>query len=179
MPFVKAITSLIFRKKLRDNHPNLSISPCFGAASLFNVLLFIVLGTIIPYYLAGGSGPAKVRSAVTDACNGLDNYSASAMQQAESFYTQCRLNASADATTCGYVARIVDSRPKLNVTLHDRCPFEEENCMFFQTYWDRPSVPLREGLPFKSNYNKALKVAYLDMHPSDFGLNIDSRIRQS
>lgn len=142
-----------------------SISPWFGAASLFNVLLFIVLGTIIPYYLAGGPGPAKVRSQTTDACDGFEAYSADAVQVAQSFYAQCRLKASADAASCGYVMRIVDSRPQLNFTLDDLCPFEEENCVFFKPHW----IWL----------NKSLKVAYLDMQPSDYGLNIDSRIRQS
>lgn len=152
-----------------------SISPWFGAASLFNVLLFIVLGTIIPYYLAGGPGPAKVRSVSTDACDGFETYSANVMQQAESFYTQCRLNASADAASCGYVTRIVDSRPQLNFTLDDLCPFEEENCIFFQPHWNWRKALHDDGRGF----NKALKVAYLDMQPSDYGLNIDSRIRQS
>jgi hypothetical protein len=166
----KAITSLIFRRNHRDNHSNLSIPPWFGAVSLFNILLFIVLGTIIPYYLAGGTGSAKVLSALTEACDGFEAHSASSMQQAESFYKQCRLNASADSATCGYETRIVDSRPQLNFTLDGLCPFEEENCLFFLPYG---------GNRFKIYINKALKVAYLDMQPSDFGLNFDSRIRQS
>src|SRR5215469_17019215 len=42
---VKAIKSLIFRDNREDNHSTLSTPRWFGAASLFNILLFIILGT--------------------------------------------------------------------------------------------------------------------------------------
>jgi hypothetical protein len=177
----KAIKSLIFGENRRDNHSTLSTPLCFGVASLFNILLFIILGAIIPYYLAGGSGPAKVLSAFTDACNGFEPYSASAMRQAESFYTHCRLNDFADTATCGYLTRVIDSRPQLNFTVNDLCPFEEENCLSFQPYPKSTNlIDERYDLYIRPpHYNKAIKVAYLDMRPSDFGLNVDSRIRQS
>ncbi|KAF8846578.1 hypothetical protein BDZ45DRAFT_755916 [Acephala macrosclerotiorum] len=83
--------------------------------SFFNVLLFILLGTIIPYLLAGGSGPAKVQTQTIDTCDRFEGFSVSALQLAQTVYTQCRLNASANAATCRYVTRIVDSQPRLNL----------------------------------------------------------------
>jgi hypothetical protein len=79
----KAIKLLIFREKRRDNDSMISVSPVFGAASIFNILLFIVLGTIIPYYLTGGSGPARVRPQTTNLCDGFEAYSVDAMELAQ------------------------------------------------------------------------------------------------
>jgi len=173
----KAIKSLIFKEKGRYNDSMVSISPWFGTASLFNVLLFIVLGTIIPYYLTGGLGPVKVQSHTTDACDGFEAYSPDAMQLAQSFYIQCRLNAPADATTCGYKARIVESRPQLNFTVDSQCPFAEGSCERFKPQrWNRWKEAA-EGA--SSLYNEALRIEYLDMRPSEYGLNADGRIRQS
>jgi hypothetical protein len=153
----KAIKSLIFKGKRGDNGSMISISPWFGSTSLFNVLLFIVLGTIIPYSLSGGSGPAKVKSQTTDACDGFNSYSAEARELAQRFYEGCRAKASTNGATCVFKTPMVDSHPRLNLTVDNQCPFAEGNC----------------------ENNTALRIEYLDMRPSEYGINADSRIRQS
>jgi hypothetical protein len=156
----KAIKLLILKEKRQDNHSMISVSPFFGAASIFNILLFIVLGTITPYYLTDGSGPATVRSQTTDSCNGFEAYSIGATRLAYNFYEQCQLNPSADASICGYLMRIVNNRLQPSLTLDSQCPFAENNCEH-------------------GEYNKSLRIEYLDMQPSDYGLNADWNIRQS
>jgi len=153
----KAIKLLISKEKRRGYDYMTSISPWFGAVSLFNVLLFIALGTIVPFCLTGGSGPVKVRLQATDVCDGWKGYTDNAWQLAVTFYTQCRLNTSIDAATCAYKTRMVASRPQLNFSLSSQCPFEEGNCQI----------------------NTALRIEYPSMQPWEYGLNADSRIRQS
>jgi hypothetical protein len=81
----KAIALLIFRKA-RQHHEHRSmttVSPWFGVLSLLNVLAFLVIGAIAPYFLAGGSETTNVRQLRLNpnaTCNGLQPPSEQSLQ---------------------------------------------------------------------------------------------------
>ncbi|KAL5040751.1 hypothetical protein BDW71DRAFT_193199 [Aspergillus fruticulosus] len=101
---------------------------------------------------------------------------------AESFYTQCQVGASREAATCGLGTKVMSVRPSLEVHRSvDHCPFGgEDNCQ-----WNSESVQTRvlyEAYPPLlewQNLTTVLRLEYHDLRPWHYGLNADSRIRQS
>lgn len=170
----KAIKQLIFRQRPQNNSPT-TVSKWFGVLSVFNVLLFIVLGSIIPYLLAGGSGTATVQSQAINACDGFNSYSTDAVELSYAFYTQCTLNTTAESR-CGFAPRMPNNRPEVNVTLDPQCPFTENGCKkaCIGSFCSRLE-PCVCGRFFDTAY----RIEFLDMRLSEYGLNADSRIRQS
>ena len=177
----KAVTLLVFGKKKRDNDGMTSVSPWFGASSLFTALLFLILGALIPYYLTGGSGTPIVQTKASSTCDGLHNYSPNAIQLAQTLYAQCQANVSANGGACNFNTPLVDTRPQLNITLDGRCPFEEGNCYLFKPTED----PWKDIWCKNDNdstcavFNKALTIEYPDVTPSDYGLNSDGNVLKS
>lgn len=115
----EAIKTLVFKQRPQDP----LTSRWFGALSVFNFLVFIVLGSIIPYFLAGCPGSAKVQSRATDACDRSNAYSTDAVESAERFYTLRRLSETAStATRCPYAAPMPDGWPNVNITLNIQYP---------------------------------------------------------
>lgn len=173
----RALKVLLFKEEIRiDDNTMTPISKWFGIAAISNILVFILLGAFVPYYLTGSSGPNQVQSQTTLNCTDSSGISTNAMQLAVSFYVQCLLNSSADTSACGgYAGRMVENRQHLNFSLDPECPFEEGSCAFFSRTFRLP-----HGQSFHvEGINKAVRFAYLDMQPADYGLNADSRVRQS
>ena len=176
-----AVMLLVFAKKKRDNDGMTSVSPWFGASSLFTALLFLILGALIPYYLTGGSRTPTVQTRASDTCDGLHNYSPNAIQLAHPLYAQCQANVSANKGACNFNTPLVDTRPQLKITLDSRCPFEEGNCHIF-----KPTQGIWKDVWCKNDndstcniYNKALIIEHPNATPSDYGLNSDGNILKS
>lgn len=172
---------LVFGKKKRDNDGMTSVSPWFGASSLFTVLLFLILGALVPFYLTGGSGTSTVQTQASGTCDGLHNYSPNAIQLAQAFYAQCQANVSANGGACNFNTPLVDTRPQLKITLDGRCPFAEENCYMFKptdNFW-KDFWCKNDNDSSCDMFNKALTIEHPDAAPSDYGLNSDGNILKS
>ncbi|KAL2871607.1 uncharacterized protein BJX67DRAFT_342710 [Aspergillus lucknowensis] len=172
----------LFSKKvtLRDG-PMTSISPWFGLASLCNTLLFIALGAAIPFLLTGGPGPSRVRAKHTNQCQGLPEFSPHNIEMAEYVYAQCLLGGLDESGDCGVDSGIVPVRPKLDFTsVPDDCPFPEVQCLINSESHDlRYFCENDTRYPECEGQTLVTRVAYHDVTPSDYGLNVDRRIRQS
>ncbi|KAI9375180.1 hypothetical protein BJX61DRAFT_495142 [Aspergillus egyptiacus] len=159
------------------------ISPWFGIVSLFNVLVFLAAGALVPHFLTGGGpGPAIAVARRTEACRGFQEFSPNAVQMAEDYYTQCRLVLEAnDTKPCHLTTDVVDRSPDLVAQLQPvKCPFEEEDSCLLNRMPERLRSQFEDNPNLESweNRTSALRMQRLFTRPSDFGLNADRRIMQ-
>jgi hypothetical protein len=154
----EAIRSLVSREGRLGDGDMRTISPRFGITALTNIVLFLVLGSIIPYFLTGGLGTPTVQSKMTDTCIGYEDrrqISDNTANVADSFFKQCWLNASDISPSCGHMTRIMSDRPQLNVVRDIACPFHGDVCQ---------------------DSTRPVTVEHIGLTPHDFGVNIKGRV---
>jgi len=121
-----------------------------------NILVFLILGTVLPYFLTGGgSSPTKVR---------LQPVSPEALKQALDLYVYCHPNA-----TCEYKSVFVQEKLPLILNGYFPCPFQEScvSSLYYNPELKRTKLLQRPGL----------MVMLKDINPSYYGLNLDNRFR--
>jgi hypothetical protein len=172
----EAIRVLILGDRGRSNQHMTYISPLFGLASLVTAVLFLILGVIFPYFLTSGSGPATVQSQGAQECDGLYTYTPTTIQLAKAFYTLCQ---TVNIDGCTYPAKIVPSRNKFSISMHDECPFSEFSCVKFISPQSKDFCPNTKLDALCSRPNRAIRIESLDALPSEYGLNADGNMRIS
>jgi hypothetical protein len=122
---------ILFRSLRREKHTPTDtigkISPWIGVVATVNILLFLILGVVLPWTLSSQS--PVVLSNGKDACVGYYDYqSISNSQLAEGLYMNCWHNLTGVSIACGNEKGILEDRPKLYISRAAGCPFPGDVC---------------------------------------------------
>jgi hypothetical protein len=122
---------ILFRSLRREKHTPTDtirkISPWIGVVATVNILLFLILGVVLPWTLSSQS--PVVLSNGKDACIGYhDPQSGSNSQLAEGLYMNCWYNLTGVSIACGNEKGILEDRPKLYISRAAGCPFPGDVC---------------------------------------------------
>ena len=122
---------ILFRSLRREKHTPTDtigkISPWIGVVATVNILLFLILGVVLPWTLSSQS--PVVLSNGKDACIGYhDPQSVSNSQLAEGLYMNCWHNLTGVSIACGNEKGILEDRPKLYISRAAGCPFPGDVC---------------------------------------------------
>ncbi|KAM7217298.1 hypothetical protein V8F06_007355 [Rhypophila decipiens] len=140
------------------------VSPWFGIAVTVNVLVFIVLGVLLPWLLTSGLESPIVQSRTWDGClrnDGSRDLSGNADKEAyfaADKYDRCWFNTSGILDSCPPNDSILLDRPDLKVSYNVSCPFAPGAC--------HPDAP-------------PLQLDYVKLTLRDYGVNIDSGLTHS
>src|SRR5271156_4530584 len=156
---VDAIRALFNPNIRQRDNSMIFTSRWFGASSVVTALLFVVIGAIIPYYLAGAGSISQVRSKYNESCTGVPGYLDPMVDRfailGDTFFKQCWLNVSDPQPSCGNGMEIITTRPKLNTTKLDSCPFQLGVCL---------------------NGTQPVQVEHIGLTAFDFGVNSKSPV---
>jgi hypothetical protein len=124
---------ILFRSLRREKHTPTDtirkISPWIGVVATVNILLFLILGVVLPWTLSSQS--SVVLSNGKDACVGYyDSQSISNSELAEALYMNCwyNLTGGSIAPACGNEKGMLVDRPKLYISRAAGCPFPGDVC---------------------------------------------------
>jgi len=141
-----------------------SVSPWFGIIALGNLVVFLALGVLIPWFLTGGLETPVVQSRTWSGCyrydgsNDLSGKGEKEAYLASNKYESCWFNTSRIPDSCRWGENIILDRPTMHVSRNISCPFARRAC-----YPD----------------TQPLQLNHVNLTLRDYGLNFDSRLLHS